>query len=132
MDRIVDNGVLLAIVWRDGDWRPGLHFFTPDELFIQVGCWQYAAGKDLADHRHKDHPRTVERTQEVVYVKRGRIKARIFAAGGRLVEEVILSAGDLAVLAEGGHGYQILEEGSQVLEVKNGPFVDVAADKEAL
>lgn len=132
MDRIEDNGLLLAIVCRDADWTPGLQFCTPDQLFIQAGCWQYPAGKTLANHRHKEHARTVTRTQEVVYVKRGRMKARILAPDGRLVREVVLGAGDFAVMAEGGHGYEILDEGSQILEVKNGPFVDVATDKEAL
>lgn len=132
MDRIEDDGVLLAIVWRDEDWRPGLHFCTPDDLFIQAGCWQYPAGKALGDHRHKDHLRTVAKTQEVVYVKRGRVKARVFGRDGRLIREVLLGAGDFAVMAEGGHGYEIVEEGSQVLEIKNGPFVSAAADKEAL
>ncbi len=132
MDRIEDNGLLLAIVWREDDWRPGLHFCTPVGLFIQAGCWQYPAGKDLGNHRHKVSPRPGGKTQEVVYVKRGSMKARILAADGRIVKEVVLKAGDFAVMAEGGHGYEILEDGSQILEVKNGPFVDAAADKEPL
>jgi hypothetical protein len=132
MERIEDSGVLLAIVVRDRDWRPGLSFCTPDDLFVQVGLWRYPAGKDLANHRHKPHRRAVERTQEMVYVKRGRMKARLFAADGRPVREVVLEAGDLAVLVQGGHGYQILDDDTQVLEVKNGPFLDAASDKEAL
>lgn len=132
MEKIDDGGEMLAIIWRDGDWGPGLHFCTPDELFLQAGCWQYPAGKDLRNHRHKNNPRTVGKTQELVYVKRGRIKARILGKDGRLVHEVVLDTGDFAVMVDGGHGYQILDDGTQILEVKNGPFTDVATDKEAL
>jgi hypothetical protein len=40
-----------------------------------------------------------------------------------------LHAGELAVFAYGGHGYEILEDGTQVIESKNGPFIDVDTDK---
>ncbi len=132
MEEIRDGDRLLAIIWRESDWKPGLNFCTPDELFIQAGCWQYPAGKELAAHRHKFHQRDVTQTQEVVYVKRGRLKVSMFDADKRLVKDTILETGDFAVLADCGHGYEILEDDTQVLEVKNGPFVDVATDKEIL
>ena len=132
MEEIRSGDKLLAIVWRDKDWGPGLHFCTPDDLFIQAGCWQYPSGKELAAHRHKIYQREVLQTQEMVYVKRGRMKVRVFDADKQLVEEPILEAGDFAVLADCGHGYEILEDDTQILEVKNGPFVDVGTDKEPL
>ncbi len=132
MEQIEDGGKLLAIVKRGEDWIPGLHFWTAPEAFIQAASWRYPAGKQLADHRHKIYERTVTRTQEVVFVKQGSMKIRIYTDHGRLVRTLILKCGDLAVMLEGGHGYEILEEDSQVLEVKNGPFIDVSVDKEAL
>jgi len=36
----------------------------------------------------------------------------------------------MAVFAYGGHGYEILEDGTQIIENKNGPFVDVITDKD--
>ena len=44
-------------------------------------------------------------------------------------KEFILFEGDLAVFAYGGHGYVILEDDTQIIETKNGPFVDVDTDK---
>ena len=41
----------------------------------------------------------------------------------------MLNEGDLAIFAYGGHGYVILEDNTQIIETKNGPFVDVATDK---
>jgi len=132
MDEIRDGDRLLAVVWRDSDWLPGLHFCTPDELFIQVGCWQYPEGKQLAAHRHKIYQRDVTQTQEMVYVKRGRMKVRVYGANAELVAEPVLETGDMAILADCGHGYEILEDDTQILEAKNGPFIDVETDKEQL
>jgi hypothetical protein len=132
MQKIKDGERLLAIVWRESDWTPGLHFPTPDEMFIQVGCWEYPAGKELAAHRHKIYERTVTQTQEMVFVKRGRMKVLVYDADKKLVDEVILETGDFCVLGDCGHGYEILEDGTQILESKNGPFIDVSTDKENL
>jgi len=132
MEKIEKDGRLLAIIWRDSDWTSGLSFPTPDNLFIQAGCWQYPAGKSLAAHRHKIYPRDVSQTQEMVYVKRGRMRVDIYAEGREPLEQFVLEQGDFAVLADCGHGYEILEGDTQVLEVKNGPFIDVATDKEMI
>lgn len=132
MDIVRDREKLLAIIYRDSDWSPGLNFCTPDELFVQAGCWYYPAGKKLAAHRHKVYERIATKTQEVAYVKRGRMKVLVYNDDKELVGEYELSAGDFAVLPNGGHGYEILEDDTQVLEVKNGPFIDVSTDKETL
>ena len=46
-----------------------------------------------------------------------------------LFDQFTMYEGDLAIFAFGGHGYYILEDDTQVIETKNGPFVDVATDK---
>jgi hypothetical protein len=132
MQKIFHESELLALIWRDEDWRDGLHFPTPEEFFLQVGLWQYPADKELPAHRHKRNPRTAEWTQEATYVKRGRMEVKVFNTASQLVEAVILNEGDLAVMVSGGHSYKILEENTQVLEFKNGPFLGVESDKENL
>ena len=132
MDVLRDGETILAIIYRDSDWTPGLNFPTPDELFVQAGCWQYPAGKRLAAHRHKVHQRSVTKTQEVAYVKRGRMRVCVYNDDKELAGEYELGTGDFVVLPNGGHGYEILEDDTQVLEFKNGPFIDVDVDKEPL
>ena len=132
MEKISDGDKLLAIVWRDADWTPGLNFPTPENMFIQAGCWQYPAGKSLGAHRHIYNERVVTQTQETVYVKRGRMRVDVFNDDSKLIESVVLETGDFAVLGDCGHGYEILEEDTQILEIKNGPFISVEADKEAI
>ena len=73
--------------------------------------------------------RTVNITQETLYIRRGRIKARIYNLKLELVAEWEAGEGDIMILMQGGHGYDILEDGTQVLEVKNGPYVGAQADR---
>lgn len=130
METIRDGDKTLVIIQRDGDWEPGLTFLTPDSAFAQAGCWHYDRGTRLASHIHKHCERTASRTQEVVYVRRGRVRASIYDEDKQPLTEVDLLEGDTAVFLAGGHGYEIMEDGTQVLEVKNGPFVGVERDKE--
>ena len=113
-------------------WGDGLKFFSADGDFQQVGSWGYAAGKTLLAHSHNPVPRTVAWTQEVLYVRSGRLRADIFDTDDQLVATLQAAAGDILVLLRGGHGYQILEDGTQVLEIKNGPYLGADADRRRL
>ena len=123
------NNQILSIVYRDNDWKEGLNFITPDDLFIQVGSWWYQKGKKLDSHIHKDFNRNATRTQEMTYVKSGSMKVLLYDEEKIFLEDFILRVGDLAVFAYGGHGYEILEDNTQIIESKNGPFIDVDTDK---
>src|SRR5262249_1209150 len=103
---------------------------TPEHLFIQAGCWYYDKGKTLKAHAHKTYQRVVDRTQEVTLVISGSMKVFLYNSTNQLVREFVLCAGDFAVFANGGHAYEILEDNTRVLEVKNGPLLSVEQDKE--
>jgi len=111
--------------WEKG----GLVFHSEDGDFLQVGTWGYNSGKRLFAHTHNDVPRTITRTHETLYVRRGRIEARIFDEKRELVATLEVKEGDLLTLMSGGHGYTILDDGTQVLEIKNGPYVGADADR---
>jgi hypothetical protein len=110
-------------------WREGLNFFSPDEDFIQVGTWGYGSGKKLKAHIHNKVSREVLWTQEVLFVRNGRLRANIFDTKQNKVAELNVEAGDVIILLRGGHGYEILEDGTQVMEIKNGPYVGADADR---
>lgn len=130
MRKITDKkNKLLAIVYRDEDWEKGLNFITDNNLFIQVGSWWYEKGKNLSKHKHNIVPRESNITQEMVYVKSGSMKALIFDNQLNHVEDLILKSGDLAIMLDGAHGYEILENNTKIIEAKNGPFVSVEVDK---
>ena len=129
MKVIEDKGLKLGILIPKEDRRKGLNFYSEDDDFIQVGIWGYDKGKKLPAHIHNIVTRNVNRTQEVIYVIQGRVKASIYSEDESLVEEIILQEGDILVLLNGAHGYEILDNDTFVLEVKNGPYVGADKDR---
>ena len=129
MEIIKDKDKIISIIYRDEDWVEGLNFITPNDMFIQVGSWWYKKGKNLEKHVHKEFARSANRTQECVYVRKGSMRVNLYTEELSLLDTFDLSEGDLAVFAYGGHGYEILEDGTQIIESKNGPFIDVETDK---
>lgn len=129
MKEIIKNGIVLARYISNEDWKEGLNFFSKNEEYIQAGAWSYNAGKELIQHIHNEVERKVFRTQEVLYIRKGKISAKIYDLSENFIEEIIVKEGDTLILLESGHGYTILEDGTQVLEVKNGPYLGADVDR---
>ena len=129
MEKIEHNKKIVSIIYRDKDWIEGLNFITPEDMFVQVGSWWYNKGKRLDSHIHNDFERIAQRTHESVYVRRGAMKVTLYTEEKEFLREYTLFEGDLAVFAYGGHGYEILEDNTQIIESKNGPFINVETDK---
>ena len=124
--------VLARHIPASAAWKDGLNFFSQDEDFIQVGVWGYGAGKELKAHIHNEVKREVHWTQEVLFVRIGKLRANIFNTSETKVADLEVNAGDIIILLRGGHGYEILVEGTQVLEIKNGPYVGPDRDRRRL
>lgn len=122
-------GQICCIIYEDADWVRGLNFITPNDMFIQAGSWWYDAGTTLQRHYHNEFDRVATRTQETVYVRRGRLRVDLYDHDQNYFQDFIMKEGDFAVFACGGHGYEILDDDTQILETKNGPFIDVETDK---
>ena len=122
VEEIKHDGQLLAlIVWHQFRTQ-GIHFFTPDDLSQQVAYISHPAGKLIEPHVHNPVPRAVSYTQEVLLIKRGRLRVDLYTPTQAYVKSRVLEAGDLILLATGGHGFEVLEE-IEMIEVKQGPFV---------
>ena len=124
--------ILARHIPAEDAWQDGLSFFSPDEDYIQVGTWGYDSGKALLAHTHNEVARNVLWTQETLYIRKGRILVQIYDTNEKIVDEWQAAEGDIVILLRGGHGYQILEDGTQVLEVKNGPYVGADKDRRRL
>jgi hypothetical protein len=130
-----------GIEYKDGDvvlarhipaadaWSAPLQFFSDDADFIQAGAWSYDAGKALLAHTHNVVPRSFDWTQEVLFIWKGSIRANVFDRQLQKVADFVAREGDVVIMLAGGHGYDILEDGTRVLEVKNGPYVGAEADR---
>ena len=121
VDYIRHHGNLLAVIVGGSFSQPGIHFFTPDEFSQQLAYMRHPAGKIIPPHVHTPVPRTVEFTQEVLVIKRGKLRVDFYDEERRYLESRVLSAGDVILLALGGHGFEVLEE-IEMIEVKQGPY----------
>ncbi len=129
IEKVYDGNNLLAIVLRNGDYTEGVNFINDENDYIQVGTWNYDKGKLLKAHRHNVFKRIAKRTQEVVYVKSGKMKSNIYNEQDNLLTEIGLETGDIIIYLAGGHDFEILEDNTQVFEVKNGPYFGLEVDK---
>lgn len=132
MQLVEHHGQKIAVKLSREDFRAGLSFFTDPTDFIQVGSWRYAAGKELPAHNHQWVQRSSDRTQEVVAVLQGRLRVRLYGEDDVFREALEAERGEVVILFSGGHGYDILEEDTIVLEVKNGPYPGAEADRRRL
>ncbi len=129
INEIIYNHEVVARHIPSDAWAEGLGFYSKDEEFIQVGTWRYNSGKSLLQHIHNPVERQVDRTQEVLYIKTGSIMARIFSLDEQFITELTVMEGDTLILLNCGHGYEILEDNTQVLEIKNGPYLGAEVDR---
>ena len=132
IEKITDDDLVLAMVIRDSDWEEGLHFASSNSDFQQVGMWGYNKGWKSKPHIHLIKSREVLRTQEVLYVKEGKLKADIYTEKEHFLRSLELSKGDIIVLLNGGHSYEILENNTKVLEIKNGPYLGPNEDRKVI
>lgn len=129
---IKDKNKILVLILRNGDFPEGLNFYTKDKDFIQVATWNYNKGKKTVPHRHKIVKRIATRTQEVIYVKSGKIRIKIYTDEEKLCKKTILKAGDVAIIFAGGHAYEVLKSKTQAFEIKNGPYPGLEKDKKVI
>lgn len=112
---------LLAVIIPHEFSRPGVHFFTPENLSQQLAYMWHPQGKVIQPHVHNPLPREVKYTQEVLIIKRGRLRVDFYDADQQYLESRVLKEGDVILLASGGHGFEALEE-LEMIEVKQGPY----------
>jgi len=121
VEQITHNSEMLALIVRDEYSKPGITFFTPDDLSQQLAYMQHPAGKIIDAHVHNPVPRSVAYTQETLFIKRGRVRVDFFDEQQTYLESRELKAGDVILLIKGGHGFEVIEE-LEMIEVKQGPY----------
>lgn len=125
LEQITHDDTLLAILLRAGYAQQGINFFTPDTFSQQLGYMQRPKGYAVPPHDHNPVLRTIEWTQEVLFIKSGKVRLDLYDPNRNYLESRILGPGDVVLLAHGGHGLVMLEQ-SEIIEVKQGPYAGEA------
>jgi len=118
---IKHNEILYAIIIPKDFNENGIHFFTPDDFSQQLAFMHHPAGKQIQPHVHNPVAREVQYTKEVLFIRKGKVRVDFYTVDKLYFESYILSTGDVILLSEGGHGFEILEE-TEMIEVKQGPY----------
>lgn len=121
IEQIKHNNIILGIIIRTDFKKEGIAFFTPDDFSQQLGYMNRPEGYVIPPHVHNVIERKVDLTQEVLFIKSGKVRVDFYDESRHYLESRILEQGDVVLLAHGGHGFQMLES-SEIIEVKQGPF----------
>ncbi len=121
IDKINLNGLLLGIIIKKDFSQEGIEFFTNDNDSQQLGYMNRPEGYEIKPHRHNLVPREVHLTQEVLFIKSGKVRVDFYSNDQEYLESRILYPGDVILLSDGGHGFKMLEP-SEIIEVKQGPY----------
>ena len=121
IERIVHQNRELALIVRSTFSAPGIEFFTPGSYSQQLGYMNRPAGHVIPPHVHRPVLRQVHYTKEVLFIRSGKLRVDFYSEAQQFLESRILGAGDVILLAEGGHGFEMLEP-TEMFEVKQGPY----------
>jgi mannose-6-phosphate isomerase-like protein (cupin superfamily) len=121
LQEIKHNNQLLAIIISNKYSEPGIHFFTPDDFSQQLAFMKHPIGKIIQPHVHNPVQREVHLTKEALFIRKGKVRIDFYTDQQNYIESHILETGDVILLSEGGHGFEILEE-TEMIEVKQGPY----------
>jgi mannose-6-phosphate isomerase-like protein (cupin superfamily) len=112
---------LLAMIVRNNYICDGVDFITPNDYSQQVAYMHHPAGKVIDAHVHNLVHRDVILTQEVLFIKSGKLRVDFYDEYEDYLESTVLNSGDVILLVSGGHGFTVLEE-VEMIEVKQGPY----------
>ncbi len=115
------NDEIIAIVIHSQFDEEGIHFFTPDKFSQQLAFMKHPGGKVIEPHVHNEVQREVAYTQEVLVLRKGRLRVDLFDQERTYLQSLTLTAGDVILLASGGHGFEVLED-VEMFEIKQGPY----------
>lgn len=121
LEYLYHEGDLYAIILRDKYTGASNRFFTPDSYSQQLGHVSHTKGEIIQPHEHQITKKEIDSTQEVVFIKKGKVQVNIFNKKYQQVLSELVESGDVIILCRGGHGFEILEDAIMIV-VKQGPY----------
>lgn len=121
IERIADGEIDLALIIRHTYRSEGIEFFTPNSYSQQIGYMNRPAGYTIQPHVHNPVTREVQYTNEVLFIRSGRVRVDFYSEQKAYLLSRELERGDIILLIRGGHGFEMLEA-TEIVEVKQGPY----------
>lgn len=121
IEKIIHNDLELAIIIRSTYNIDGIKFFSSESDSQQLGYMNRPKDYVIVPHKHNILPREVHYTQEVLFIKSGKIRVDFYDNNKVYIKSTILNEKDVILLSKGGHGFKMIEK-SEIIEVKQGPY----------
>lgn len=122
IEQITYQSQLIALIISSRFNQPGIQFFTPPDFSQQLAYINYPVGKIIQPHIHNHVLREVKFTQEVLFLRKGKLRVDFYSELQEYIESYTLESGDVILLVSGGHGFEVIEE-IEMIEVKQGPYI---------
>ncbi len=121
MEKIFYKNTLIAVRFKK--FKNGAIPLTDPLEPIQVLVHKRQKGKSTKAHMHAPKKRVTQKLQECLVVMKGKIKIDLYGPDKKLFKSIYLAIGQVLIFMNGGHAVHLLED-SEIVEVKNGPFVE--------
>lgn len=121
VEKIRHKEQMLALILRGSYHAKGIEFFTPNDFSQQLGYMNRPKGYVIPPHVHNPVAREVHFTKEVLFIRTGKVRVDFYDDDQVYLLSRVLEAGDIVLLAFGGHGFEMIED-SEIVEVKQGPY----------
>ncbi len=119
---VKDKGKVLAFIIPHDHEQTETRFITPGTYPQQMGLMSLKAGHVIQAHAHNIVKREIDTTQEVLFIRRGKVRVDFYSDTKVFLESRMLFSGDVILLASGGHGFEMMED-TDIIEVKQGPYL---------
>lgn len=113
---------IIAVIIYNNYQKDGIEFFTPGDFSQQLAFMSRQKGYVIPAHTHNVVKRDIHFTHETLFLKKGKLKVNFYDNERNYLDSRILGAGDVILLASGGHGFEFLED-TEMIEVKQGPYL---------
>jgi len=125
----IDKSLLLLAINRGDEICSERIDLCPEEQLLQISTKALTKNTSFRPHKHNRLVRTTNTTNEAWIILKGSIEAKFWDIDDQLILKTILNEGDCAVVFSAGHGFSVLEEGTILYEIKNGPYYGQLKDK---
>ena len=78
IEQVINNDIVLSFIIRSNYHSTGIEFFTPSDFSQQLAYMNRQEGYVIPPHVHNIVQRKVRVTQEVLYIKSGKVRVDFY------------------------------------------------------
>lgn len=121
MEKITHDNTLVAV--RIKKFKTGIASLSDSDQPLQVLIHNRKKGSHTKAHLHKPIQRITQTLQECLIILKGKIKIDFYTPDKKIFKSMYAYEDEVIIFVSGGHAVHVLDD-SEIVEVKNGPFIE--------